>query len=125
MMTGSDERIGVGVRGEEIAARYLERRGYRIVERRYRCRAGEIDLVAQEAGEMVFVEVKTRRGDTCGSPLEAVTRRKQNRLILLARIYLAHRRLCDVPCRFDVVGIRVDANGTDVQLVQNAFGVGD
>ena len=124
-MPGSDERVGVGVRGEEIAARYLERRGYRIVERRYRCRAGEIDLVAHEAGEVVFVEVKTRRGDTCGGPLEAVTRRKQNRLVLLARIYLAHRRLYGVPCRFDVVGIRVDANGTDVQLVQNAFGVGD
>lgn len=95
----------LGHRGEQEAARYLERLGYRILARGHRQRLGEIDLVALDGQTLVFVEVKTwRRGDV-GDPSEAVDERKQERLTRAALVYLKRRGLLEHPARFDVVSI--------------------
>lgn len=95
----------LGYRGEQEAARYLERLGYRILARGHRQRLGEIDLVALDGQTLVFVEVKTwRRGDV-GDPSEAVDERKQERLTRAALVYLKRRGLLEHPARFDVVSI--------------------
>ena len=89
---------------EDQAARLLQRHGYRIVERNYRCRLGEIDLIASDGEGLVFVEVRMRNGAAFGSALESVTPHKKKRLIAAARHYL--RELGREPyCRFDVIAI--------------------
>lgn len=99
------ERRDVGRAGEAIAARYLERRGWRIVDRNVRYREGEIDLVATRGGVLAFVEVKTRRSSAYGTPAEAVTARKRARIRRLAARYLAERRPAARAVRFDVVTV--------------------
>lgn len=108
--------------GEEIAARFLARHGWRIVGRNIRCgRAGEIDIVAERAGVLAFVEVKTRRTDRFGTPGEAVTRRKQNRIRALARHYLMQTRPTAFAIRFDVVEVRTGGAGPLVTHLEGAF----
>ncbi len=93
--------------GEEVAAAYLVRRGWRILGRNVRCgRTGEIDIVAERGGILAFVEVKTRRTDRFGTPAEAVTWRKQARIRALARHYLMTARPRAAAIRFDVVEVR-------------------
>ncbi|MFZ5827969.1 MAG: YraN family protein [Bacillota bacterium] len=112
----------VGREGEEAAAAYLASRGYRIVERNLRLRAGEIDLVAEESGYLVFVEVKTRRSTGFGTAAEAVTAQKRRQLIRLAALYLARRGGAPPPCRFDVVTVEPGPDGQWVcQVIQGAF----
>ena len=101
-------RQALGIDGEDTACRVLERRGYRILARRYRTRFGEIDLVARHGDYIVFVEVKTRRGGRFGEPAAAVTAEKQRRLTVMASDYLARHRLERAPARFDVVGITAE-----------------
>ena len=88
----ADGRRATGVAGEDAVAAWYVARGYEIVDRNWRVREGEIDVIARDAGSVVFCEVKTRRGDAFGAPVEAVTARKQQRLRLLARLWLADRR---------------------------------
>jgi putative endonuclease len=117
-----DPRQVLGKSGEEVACGELQRRGYAIVARRYRTRAGEIDIVARDGPTIVFVEVKTRRKDEFGDPLEAVTSRKQRKLTLMALDFLARVKPGSVPCRFDVVSVRwSERAGPDVEVVKNAF----
>jgi putative endonuclease len=104
-----DARQSLGWSGEEAACTELQRRGYTIVARRYRTRAGEIDIVARDGRTMVFVEVKTRSSAAFGSGLEAVTPRKQAQVRKMATDYLWRAGLGDVPCRFEVVSVTVDA----------------
>jgi putative endonuclease len=92
----------LGDRGERAAAWYLRRQGLRVIVRGYRTPYGEIDLVAREGRQLVFVEVKTRRQ---GTPAEAVTEEKQRRLTLAALHFLSRHKLLECPCRFDVVAI--------------------
>ena len=99
------QRQSLGKWGEERAVAELERRGYAILARRYRTRHGEIDIVADDGGTIVFVEVKARETGECGSAAEAVTVRKQRRLASMAVDYLARNHVTDKPCRFDVVAI--------------------
>ncbi|MBI5878849.1 MAG: YraN family protein [Chloroflexi bacterium] len=94
-----------------MAARALQERGLSIVEMNYRCAEGEIDLVARDGDAWVFVEVKTRRGDRFGTPEEAVTPRKQAKLITVADNYLQTHNLGDADWRIDVVAIAMDAHG--------------
>ena len=104
-----DPRRSVGQRGEEEAARFLEKRGFAILDRNVRSRLGEIDLVARDGATVVFVEVKTRReGD---APEAAVTGGKQRRLGRLAQQYLKWKRLGEVRGRFDVVAVTLDHEG--------------
>jgi putative endonuclease len=111
-----------GIHGEEIAAGYLARRGYRILERNFRTRMGEIDVIARDGDVLVFVEVKARRTDAFGGASSSVDRKKRVRLAKLARAYLHRRGWADRPCRFDLVTIRGgDGMEPSVDLLQNAF----
>src|SRR5918995_6198432 len=102
-------RQELGIRGEELAVQELERRGYAILARRYRTECGEIDVIADDGGTLVFVEVKARMDDEFGTAAEAVTAWKQRRLVRMARDYLTRERICDRACRFDVVAIMFDS----------------
>jgi len=110
----------LGRTGEDQAARFLVSRGYRILERNYRTRSGEIDLIALHQGTVAFIEVKTRSNDAYGAPELAVNHRKQQRMIKAALGYIKFKKLHQVPCRFDVVAIST-ANEQQVELIQNAF----
>lgn len=95
----------LGRRGEALAARELRRRGYVILERRWRCRLGEIDLVARDGEVLVVVEVKARSRSDYGPPIDAVDRAKRRKLEQLARAYLQAKKLSNVSVRFDLVGV--------------------
>ncbi len=111
----------MGKAGEDLAERYLKRQGYAIVERNYRCPLGEIDLIALHKRVVVFVEVKTRRADTSGAPLESVNAVKQRRLKRAALHYLNKHRLHDRDVQFDVVGISLRSDPPAVEHVRHAF----
>ena len=110
----------LGHRGEDLAAKELERRGYRIVERR--CRLGEIDLVAKDGDILVVVEVKARSRSDYGPAIDAVDARKRRKLIQLAEVYLKSHRLRGISVRFDVVGVTAlpDRRPT-LQVIRGAF----
>ncbi len=97
--------LDLGPDGEQRAARYLQKKGYRILARGHRQRLGELDLVAIDGQTLVFVEVKTWRSNSDGDPSQAVDARKQDRLTRAALVYLKRRRLLEHPARFDVVSI--------------------
>ncbi|MDD6482900.1 MAG: YraN family protein [Lachnospiraceae bacterium] len=104
---------------ERLAAEYLKKQGYEILAHNFRSRGGEIDIIAREKEYLCFVEVKYRSGNGCGSPLEAVTRHKQQNIIRTAGYYLMKRGLpLDTACRFDVVAVE----GEQITLLRNAFG---
>ena len=104
-------RRGSGGAGESRACRYLEEHGFVVLDRNYRCRSGEIDVVARQGDTTVFVEVKERRGTAHGAGYEAVTVGKRRRLISAARLYAAVRGLSEAPLRFDVISIDWTADG--------------
>ena len=106
----------LGRQGEDRAAVYLAGKGYRILERNYSTRNGEIDLIALHEGEVVFVEVKTRTSNAYGAPELAVNARKQMRMVKAALAYIKYKKLHQMPCRFDVVAI----SGQEVQVIRNA-----
>jgi putative endonuclease len=110
-----------GIRGEDLAVRALEREGYAIVARRYRVRAGEIDIVAREGACLVFVEVKARRTSRFGGGLAAITPRKRRKIVAVAADFLARHRIGRVTCRFDVVAIALDDDAPRVEIIRNAF----
>lgn len=107
----SDQRRQLGAFGEDAAANYLARHGHRIVERRWRCARGEIDLVTRDGEALVFVEVRTRRGTFAGAAEESVGPAKRARLVHLAYAYLAASECIDEPWRIDVVAVAVDRGG--------------
>jgi putative endonuclease len=110
--------------GERAAAKFLERRGYRILVSNYRTRLGEIDLIAEDRGTLVFIEVKVRGTDRFGGPAMAITLAKQARIARLAQQFLAARGLEERPCRFDAVLISGDdPNSQRIELVTAAFEV--
>jgi putative endonuclease len=102
---GKDARLSLGAAGEQAAARFLRRKGYRILARGHRQRLGEIDLIALDGKCIVFVEVKTWRSDDQADPSEAVNHRKQERITRAALIYLKSKRLLEHPARFDVISV--------------------
>ena len=105
-----DERttIAVGATGEDRAADHLVRKGYRIVERNYRCKLGELDIIARDGAVLVFVEVRSRRSAEFGCALDAVSWHKRRKVTRVAMSYIAHRRPSFVAARFDVVAITGD-----------------
>jgi putative endonuclease len=114
-------RQELGKQGEELAVEELTRRGYAILERRYRTQYGEIDIVADDRGTLVFVEVKARLTAEFGTAAEAVTPWKQRRLTRMAKFYLTCTHVIDRPCRFDVVAIMLDGPEPVIEVFQNAF----
>ena len=106
-----------GHEGEERALVYLKKQGYTLLERNFRSRFGEIDIIASEGGYTVFVEVKLRNVSSFGTSLESISAEKRRRLIKTAHFYLKQKKAYDKKVRFDVLGI----DGPDVKLVKNAF----
>jgi len=110
-----------GPEGEAIAAAFLKKRGYKIVEKNFKCSIGEIDLIAWEGETLVFIEVKARSSAKFGGPEAAVTSKKQEKINRVALAYIQKEKLFNALCRFDVVGIVKDEAGEKVTLFQNAF----
>jgi putative endonuclease len=110
-----------GAAGEELACRYLRSRGFTIVERNFRCRSGEVDIVAREGETTVFVEVKDRAGTSHGQGYDAVTFGKRRRLIRAARLFAASRGLSDGRLRFDVVSIDRSDGTARIRHDRDAF----
>ena len=120
-MAGADPRRQVGTNGEDAVARWYAAAGYHVLDRNWRVREGELDLVVQLPGTVVFCEVKTRRSDRFGLPAEAVTPRKQQRLRLLAGRWLdAHQGARGARLRFDVASVVPDGRGGWVVSVLEA-----
>lgn len=121
-MGRTTSRRSLGHFGEVVAEGHLRRSGYKIVARNWRCQLGEIDLIAREGGDWVFVEVRTRRNRHCGTPEESLTRTKQRRLLLLGQTFLQERNLEDVSWRIDLVAVEVDRAGRParVQVLRGA-----
>ena len=115
-----DKSVYNGRMAEEESARFLERKGYRIVERNYRCRGGEIDIVAERGGIIAFVEVKERSGSRFSLPREAVTPAKQRRIRTAALWYLAAHETALQP-RFDVAEVTPSPGGPQINIIENAF----
>ncbi|NOT02411.1 MAG: YraN family protein [Phycisphaerales bacterium] len=103
--TKVQDRATLGARGERAAARFLKRRGFRIVARNYNCPPGEIDIIAEDGDTLVFVEVKTRATGDRADPEVNVTAFKRRQIIAAARYFVQARRAHDRPCRFDVVSV--------------------
>ena len=119
----SDQRQAVGQRGEAYAAQFLTARGYTIRARNWRCAVGELDLVAERDGVLVFVEVRTRHGDRLGTPEESITPAKRAKLIAAAQTYLDEHDAADRDWRIDVVAIEIGARGEvkRCEVIENAI----
>ena len=117
----ADGRQSLGKSGEDLACGELRRRGYAILERRYRSRYGEIDIVARCGTTLVFVEVKARSGQAFGGGSAAVTCAKQRRIVRMAEDFLVRRRIVDQPCRFDVVTVDVGQGEPRIEVYTHAF----
>ena len=119
----SSPRQNLGRLGERLAAAKLEERGYRILEYNFRSRYGEIDLVAEDGQDLVFVEVKTRRGTARGRPEEAVNDRKARKLQEVAFSYLDLHELVDCSWRIDVVAVQFSSTGKleEIRIYQHAI----
>ncbi len=115
------EHMSIGAQGEEIAARYLLDRRYEILHRNYRCRYGEIDIIARRKNVLVFVEVKSRRSSAFGSPLEAVSLKKQRSISVVAQAYLQRNRLSGSAARFDVIAVLLHSTEPAIEHIENAF----
>ena len=114
-------KITTGKEGEKIAAAFLKKNGYRISEINFRCVLGEIDIIARDKGEIVFIEVKTRKSEELGYPEQAVGIRKQKKMSQLALWYLQKNNITDSGARFYVVAITMLPSGTEIKLIKNAF----
>ena len=95
----------LGIEGENIACKFLKSKGYKILLKNFRCRQGEIDIIAKDENEIVFVEVKTRGNFNYGSPSEAIDRNKRNRIIKASKYFLYVKKLENRNIRFDVIEI--------------------
>jgi putative endonuclease len=118
-----DSRKRLGDAGERLTAERLRQAGYTVRMMNYRCPAGEIDIVAEEDGDIVFVEVKTRRGDAYGLPEEAVTPAKQRKLIAAAQTYLEANGCAHASWRVDVVAVALTPTGKlqEVRMYRHAI----
>ena len=118
-----DPRHQFGKESEEIAAKYLKKKGYRILEHNYHTQLGEIDIIARDKKTIVFVEVKARRSYRFGDPKEAVTPKKQRTISMVALSYLKKAGLEQASARFDVVTVSAHSptEQPEIEIVKNAF----
>jgi len=120
-------KVQLGATGETLAVNYLKRLGYKIIEQNFRVRYGEIDIIAEQDGTLVFIEVKTRTGKRYGVPFESITADKQSHLSKAALEYMSRNNCHDRLARFDVIGVQFDAgepgNLSDarIEIIKNAF----
>ncbi|RJQ25778.1 MAG: YraN family protein [Peptococcaceae bacterium] len=117
------KRQATGRQGEEIAADYLKSKGYRILNRNFRCRLGEIDIIAVDREQLVFIEVRAKSSDRYGLARESIHGQKQARLRRLAAYYLQAEGKTSQNCRFDVVAVQFDREGklVEVEHIEDAF----
>ena len=106
-----------GFEGEQLAAKFLKANGYRILERNYRTKSGEIDIIARKNRSIVFIEVKTRSNDSFGSPVEAVDRRKLAKLEIVANQYIQKKEIEDAAFRFEVITITKINNAWQCEII--------
>jgi putative endonuclease len=110
----------LGEKGEGLAVKFLKKNGYKIIKRNYKTPLGEIDIIANDRGTLVFVEVKTRESLEYGHPFESVNTYKRHKIANVAMLYL--KKLKDVPpCRFDVVSIFYEHGRPECELIRDAF----
>jgi putative endonuclease len=121
-MTRTNKRKQLGRQGEEIAARYLVDKGYKVIQRNWRCPVGELDLVMEDDNTLVFVEVRTRQGQRFGRAEESLTPAKQARLIELAQTYLQETGGAHLSWRIDVVAIQLGPGLPHIKHIENAVG---
>ena len=120
----TQERLKFGRDGESAALNFLKKKGYRILEKNFRTKVGEIDIIAEQDGVIVFVEVKARADHEFGHPFNALTPAKQKKIIQTAQSFLVRKRISDKTLRFDVVALTTNTEGPDswkIELLQNAF----
>lgn len=118
----SFKRLALGKSGESLAENFLLKKGYSIIQKNYRTRCGEIDLIARYQDILIFVEVKTRSGIQLGSPLHAVTTRKQKQISKVALEFLSKNNFFDTDARFDVISIVYKNTATtEIEHIENAF----
>lgn len=120
-MSAAGDAKDLGACGEDLAAAFLRKRGYEIVCRNYRCSFGEIDIVARHRRQLCFVEVKSRRTRSHGTPQESVGRRKQRKLSMVALQFMQRYNLLDAHARFDVVAVSFSGQGHTIEFIENAF----
>jgi len=119
----SDATKKLGNTGENLAVNFLENHGYKILEKNFRIRAAEIDIIAEKDNTIIFVEVKTRSNIRKGTPAEAVNLRKQKKIIEAASVFLQDEKYFDKACRFDVIEILSAGKDFKVNHIENAFEV--
>ena len=118
--------VSIGNIGEEAAVQALKKRGYKIIERNYRTKMGEIDIIAKDGEYTVFVEVRLRKSNAFGSPADTIDERKQQKIIKAAQMYAVKNDIYDTPMRFDAVLINAETDGEklvneEIQIIKNAF----
>jgi len=118
--------VSIGNIGEETAVKALKKQGYKIIERNYRTKMGEIDIIAKDGEYTAFVEVRLRKNNNFGTPADTIDARKQQKIINTAQIYAVTNGIYDTPMRFDAVLINADTDGeklvnANIQIIKNAF----
>jgi putative endonuclease len=113
--------LQVGHQGEAIALKYLKKNGYKIIEKNYRSKLGEIDIIAKDQKTLTFIEVKTRQSVRYGHPKAAITHQKQKKISMVALGYLKETNQSNHKARFDVVSIIIEDKKPQVEIVKNAF----
>ncbi len=123
-LPGDMKRRDVGILGEKLAADFLKKRGYYLLQSNYRCREGEIDIVARHKGALVFVEVRTRRSSEFGTPEESITPAKMAKLRTAAARYRQEHEDMPASWRIDVVAIELDHRDkiSRIEVIENAVG---
>ena len=115
-------QLSLGDRGEMAACDFLRAQGYQILEKNYKCKLGEVDLVARRSGRLAFIEVKTRTSDHFGMPQEAVDLKKQEKIFKLGQWYLKEKKIEKTPIAFDVVAVLwKEGEAPDLRLIADAF----
>lgn len=115
------DKVTYGKLGEDEAQNYLIKHGYKIVERNYKLKYGEVDIIAFKNKVIIFVEVKTRLSDLFGAPAEAVDIKKQQKIIKVAKQYLLRKNIYDCPCRFDIVEVYLKDGRCKINHIEDAF----
>lgn len=117
----SKERRALGAFGENLAADFLQRKGYKILYKNFKCKLGEVDIIAEDRKTLVFVEVRTRRDANYGLPMESILWNKKIKLISIAKFYIEKFSLEDRDIRFDVVSILYKKWFTNINIIKDAF----
>jgi len=123
---GNKTAVSIGALGEEAAALALRKKGYKIIERNYRCKMGEIDIIAKDGEYTCFVEVRLRKNNSFGSPADSINDGKRQRIIKTAQLYAIEKGIFDTPMRFDVVLINAVAEENSLknvrlEIIKDAF----